>query len=492
MLPNNNCTLQFLLICTLILLGWSQLGSAGVVIISGDDADEDGHCYRLHSDGTLDGTLCGSLYPNALNLAIGSSTSPGTGIVAIGGANCGTAGLALTAWNDPANGGPGAAITFKTSTTAITSVNLSDFAMIYVPSIHVQLGGFCGLEDNQLAALNTLGPQIQNFVNVLGGSVVALIEADDDNDRTAPIINPWGWLPFPFVTTPTSFRNVTTTVNMPLVSPTTDAGNLSHSAFHMVFETPLPSGFLSLANAADGPNIPPEHIGKPTYLIANIITPENCSDGIDNDGDGLIDKNDPDCLICGDGFLDAPLEQCDDGNLASGDGCDMFCKLEGPLDTDGDGIEDDADNCPDTANSDQTDTDYDGAGNACDPDDDDDGVADGTDNCPLIINSDQDDFDGDGAGDLCDTDADSDEVLDAVDACLFTPAAAIINTDGCAIADLCPCIHPDGTDKWKNHGKYVSCVAHAANDFRDAGLISDSEHGDIVSEAGQSACGVKN
>ena len=92
-------------------------------------------------------------------------------------------------------------------------------------------------------------------------------------------------------------------------------------------------------------------------------------------------------------------------------------------------------------------------------DDDGDGVSDDTDNCPLTINPDQEDFDGDGAGDLCDTDADNDEVLDAVDACLFTPAAAIINTNGCAIADLCPCIHPDGTDKWKNHGKYVSCVA---------------------------------
>ena len=83
-------------------------------------------------------------------------------------------------------------------------------------------------------------------------------------------------------------------------------------------------------------------------------------------------------------------------------------------------------------------------------------------------------------------------MLDAADACIFTPAAAITNTDGCAITDLCPCIHPDGSNKWKNHGKYVSCVAHAANDFRGSLLISDSEHGYIVSEAGMSACGDKN
>ena len=143
--PNNIRTLQTLLVCVLILFGWSQPGSAGVVIISGDDADEDGHCYRDVTGTPDDGTLCGSLYPNALNLAISSSTSPGSGIVAIGGANCGTAGKALQAWNDVANGGPGASITVLTTTTAITSVNLSDYAMLYVPSIAVQLGGFCGV-----------------------------------------------------------------------------------------------------------------------------------------------------------------------------------------------------------------------------------------------------------------------------------------------------------------------------------------------------------
>ena len=66
---------------TLFLLVWSQSSLAGIVLISGDDADEDGHCYRELSGGVLDGTLCGSLYPNAFNLAISSSTSPGSGIM---------------------------------------------------------------------------------------------------------------------------------------------------------------------------------------------------------------------------------------------------------------------------------------------------------------------------------------------------------------------------------------------------------------------------
>ena len=72
-------------------------------------------------------------------------------------------------------------------------------------------------------------------------------------------------------------------------------------------------------------------------------------------------------------------------------------------DTDGDGINDGADNCPVVANADQLDTDSDGTGDACDTDDDDDGTDDGPDNCPLVSNSDQMDSDSDGVGDACET-----------------------------------------------------------------------------------------
>lgn len=94
-------------------------------------------------------------------------------------------------------------------------------------------------------------------------------------------------------------------------------------------------------------------------------------------------------------------------------------------DSDGDGIIDTDDNCPNTANADQSDADADGIGNVCDvcPNDalndtDNDGICFGigfsapkigdSDNCPDIANADQADGDSDGIGDVCDTVTDFD------------------------------------------------------------------------------------
>jgi hypothetical protein len=72
-------------------------------------------------------------------------------------------------------------------------------------------------------------------------------------------------------------------------------------------------------------------------------------------------------------------------------------------DTDGDGINDNADNCPAVSNADQADGDNDGFGEVCDSDDDNDGVLDVGDNCQTTANADQTDTDGDGIGDACDS-----------------------------------------------------------------------------------------
>jgi len=130
-----------------------------------------------------------------------------------------------------------------------------------------------------------------------------------------------------------------------------------------------------------------------------------CGDNFDNDRDGLTDCEEtdiPGCegWSCGDGcrctsgVCDCYEElDCSDGlDDNDGDGyidCDdSDCAADPACDSDGDGVPDDEDNCPGIAN-DQTDTDGDGTGDACDPEicdngDDDDGDGDtdcADDNC---------------------------------------------------------------------------------------------------------------
>ncbi|MBX2815303.1 MAG: T9SS type A sorting domain-containing protein [Saprospiraceae bacterium] len=73
-------------------------------------------------------------------------------------------------------------------------------------------------------------------------------------------------------------------------------------------------------------------------------------------------------------------------------------------DQDQDGVVDLEDNCPAISNQDQADSDQDGMGDLCDPDDDNDGVEDLADNCPFVHNADQIDLDQDGEGYACEGD----------------------------------------------------------------------------------------
>jgi cysteine-rich repeat protein len=84
---------------------------------------------------------------------------------------------------------------------------------------------------------------------------------------------------------------------------------------------------------------------SPACLIEGVETA--CDDGLDNDLDGLVDCADPDCAqdpacepVCGTGIVEGD-EICDDGNLVDGDGCNSDCY---PEETDcSNGIDDDRD-----------------------------------------------------------------------------------------------------------------------------------------------------
>lgn len=90
-------------------------------------------------------------------------------------------------------------------------------------------------------------------------------------------------------------------------------------------------------------------------------------------------------------------------------------------------------------------------------------------------------------------DYDGDGVLNEDDACLITPAGEPVDpVTGCSIDELVPCDGPmDSETSWKNHGKYLSSLAHTAEEFVELGLITEAEKDAIMSAGAKSTCGNK-
>jgi Protein of unknown function (DUF3455) len=89
------------------------------------------------------------------------------------------------------------------------------------------------------------------------------------------------------------------------------------------------------------------------------------------------------------------------------------------------------------------------------------------------------------------TDTDGDGVADSLDACPDTEPGAVVDANGCSIDQLVPCSGPISGGLWRNHGQYVSSVAHAAETFVHSGLITEAQAEEIVLHAAQSQCGFR-
>ncbi|HTR96886.1 MAG TPA: thrombospondin type 3 repeat-containing protein [Candidatus Acidoferrales bacterium] len=133
----------------------------------------------------------------------------------------------------------------------------------------------------------------------------------------------------------------------------------------------------------------------------------------DSDGDGVPDRRDR--------CPNTPA-----GAVVDATGC--------PKDSDGDGVYDGLDKCPNTPRGATVDA------SGCPHDSDGDGVYDGIDKCPNTPKGATVDADG------CPKDSDGDGVYDGLDKCPNTPKGAIVDADGCP-KDSDGDGVPDGLDK---------------------------------------------
>jgi hypothetical protein len=103
------------------------------------------------------------------------------------------------------------------------------------------------------------------------------------------------------------FPDVTVFSDIALISPSSDSVNMDHQSWHGYFTGPPNWSGIGRVLTYKAGNCPTPN-GEGTNCMATVIsniharlTAEVCYDGIDNDANGLIDKADPACWMCGDG-----------------------------------------------------------------------------------------------------------------------------------------------------------------------------------------------
>jgi cyclophilin family peptidyl-prolyl cis-trans isomerase len=142
-------------------------------------------------------------------------------------------------------------------------------------------------------------------------------------------------------------------------------------------------------------------------------------------------------------------------------------------DHDADGVVNGDDNCPDTPNAQQIDTDGDGTGDVCDDDIDGDGVNNEEDAFPND-NNETADYDGDGTGDNVDADDDNDGMNDTSDAFPYDQNETT-DTDGDGIGDNSDADDDgDGVADTTDNCPYVPNADQADADSDGIGTACDS------------------
>ena len=149
------------------------------------DADNNGHCG---------GTACGGLYLNVMQQAVYFATLKSaylgnkSGILAVG-INGSPALTQFQSWITAGN--IKEPVTHITNTTLLQTVNFSQYKVLYIPSALVNNGGVTvnGINDAQNNVLASRKADIANYVNNLGGSLIALGQSR--------LVKAYQWLPVP-------------------------------------------------------------------------------------------------------------------------------------------------------------------------------------------------------------------------------------------------------------------------------------------------------